>query len=67
VGQALYFFHGKRRPVELSEKHINQFLSHLVVNSRVAASMQNQALCALVFLYRHVLQKELGAGIGRLN
>jgi len=39
---------------------VNQFLSHLAVKRRVAASTQNQALCALVFLYRHVLQKELG-------
>ncbi len=55
------YFHGKRHPADLSEKHVNQFLSHLAVKGRVAASTQNQALCALVFLYRHVLHKELGA------
>ncbi len=55
------YFHGKRHPVDLNENHINQFLSHLAVKGRVAASTQNQALCALVFLYRHVLQKDLGA------
>ncbi len=54
------YFHGKRHPADLSEKHVNQFLSHLAVQGRVAAATQNQALCALVFLYRHVLQKELG-------
>ena len=53
-------FHGKRHPKEMGETHVNQFLSHLAVKGRVAASTQNQALCALVFLYRHVLLKELG-------
>jgi integron integrase len=55
------YFHGKRHPKDLDEVHVNQFLSHLAVKGRVAASTQNQALCALVFLYRHVLHKELGA------
>lgn len=54
------YFHGKRHPADLGEHHVNQFLSHLAVKGRVAASTQNQALCALVFLYRHVLEKELG-------
>jgi integron integrase len=53
-------FHNKQHPKDLRESHVNQFLSHLAVKGRVAASTQNQALCALVFLYRHVLQKELG-------
>jgi integron integrase len=55
------YFHEKRHPKDMGETHVNQFLSHLAVKGRVAASTQNQALCALVFLYRHVLQKELGA------
>ncbi len=50
-------FHGKRHPSEMGEPEINSFLSHLAVRDRVAASTQNQALCALLFLYRHVLQK----------
>jgi len=54
------YYHGKQHPKDLGETHVNQFLSHLAVKRRVAASTQNQALCALVFLYRHVLQKELG-------
>jgi hypothetical protein len=37
---------------------IEAFLSHLAVNEKVAASTQNQALCALLFLYRHVLKLE---------
>jgi integron integrase len=50
-------FHGKRHPAELTEPEINGFLSHLAVRDHVSASTQNQALCALLFLYRHVLEK----------
>lgn len=53
-------FHGNRHPSEMGEKEINAFLSHLAVNKHVSASTQNQALCAIVFLYRHVLNKEIG-------
>ena len=53
-------FHNKRHPNEMSEVEINQFLSHLAVKKNVAASTQNQALCAIVFLYKHVLKKEVG-------
>lgn len=54
------FFHGKRHPAEMGEKEIADFLSYLAVKKKVAASTQNQALCAIVFLYRQVLQMELG-------
>jgi len=53
-------FHGKRHPNDLGEEHIRQFLTQLAVNKRVSASTQNQALCALVFLYKHVLNCKLG-------
>ncbi len=43
----------------MGEKEIASFLSYLAVDKKVAASTQNQALCTSVFLYRHVLQKEL--------
>lgn len=56
----LILFHGKRHPSEMGEKEINEFLSHLAVNEHVSASTQNQALCAIVFLYRHILNKEIG-------
>jgi len=49
-------FHGKRHPRELGEPEINAFLTHLAVKDRVAASTQTQALAALLFLYRHVLE-----------
>ncbi len=51
------FFHNKRHPLEMGEPEINAFLSHLAVKDRVSASTQNQALCALLFLYRQVLEK----------
>jgi integron integrase len=52
-------FHKKRHPKEMSEKEINEFLTHLAVNKKVSASTQNQALCAIVFLYKHILNIEL--------
>ena len=51
------FFHNKRHPQEMGEPEINSFLSGLAVKDRVSASTQNQALSALLFLYRHVLEK----------
>jgi len=44
----------------MGEKEISHFLSALAVEGRVSASTQNQALCALLFLYRHVLDQNLG-------
>ena len=52
-------FNGKRHPRELDEKHVSQFLTDLAINGRVAAATQNQALNALLFLYKEVLQREL--------
>jgi integron integrase len=49
-------FHRKRHPAEMGEREINAFLTHLAVDGRVTASTQNQALSALLFLYRHVLE-----------
>ncbi|NLV30082.1 MAG: integron integrase [Acidobacteria bacterium] len=49
-------FHGKRHPKEMGETEIAAFLSALAVKGRVSASTQNQALCALLFLYRDVLR-----------
>ena len=54
------FFHGKRHPIEMGEKEINEFLSFLAIKKNVTASTQNQALCAIVFLYRHVLNRDIG-------
>ncbi|RMD59574.1 integron integrase [Candidatus Parcubacteria bacterium] len=50
------FFHNKRHPREMGAPEIEAFLTHLAVNENVAASTQNQALSALLFLYREVLK-----------
>jgi integron integrase len=53
------FFHGKRHPAELGASEVTTFLTSLAVRDKVAASTQNQALSALLFLYREVLGVEL--------
>ncbi len=52
-------FHNKRHPQEMGAAEIEQFLTHLAVKENIAASTQNQALSALLFLYRHVLKQDL--------
>jgi integron integrase len=52
-------FHDKRHPAGLAEPEITQFLNHLAIERRVSASTQNQALSAILFLYRHVVRKDL--------
>src|SRR3990172_2849866 len=54
------FFHKVRHPAEMAEPEINTFLTHLAVKEKVSASTQNQALSALLFLYRHVIGREVG-------
>lgn len=53
-------FHQMQHPRELDERHVVDFLTHLAVNRNVSANTQNLALSALVFLYKHVLDKPLG-------
>ena len=53
-------FHHKRHPREMGESEITAFLTHLAVKGNVAAATQNQALSALLFLYRNVLEQEIG-------
>lgn len=53
-------FHQKRHPREMGVAEVSRFLSDLAVPGRVAASTQNQAFNALLFLYRQVLHQELG-------
>ena len=52
-------WHGKRHPAEMGAVEVEAFLTHLAVNRRVAAVTQNQALNALLFLYRDVLKIDL--------
>ena len=53
------FFCEKRHPRDLGEPEVTKFLSHLAVQGRVSASTQNQALAAILFLYRDVLRQDL--------
>jgi len=54
------FFHNKQHPKDLNEPDVVRFLNYLANDRNVAASTQNQALSALVFLYREVIERELG-------
>ncbi|TLF46069.1 integron integrase [Halomonas urmiana] len=53
-------FHGVRHPASMGGSEVRAFLEYLAVERQVAAATQNQALNALVFLYRHVLDQPLG-------
>lgn len=53
-------FHQGRHPVEMAEADVNGFLTHLAVTEQVSASTQNQVLAALLFLYRHVIGRNVG-------
>ena len=55
VGWIRRYFHGRRHPSDLGVEHMKGFLSSLATQGHVAASTQNQALAALLFLYREVL------------
>jgi integron integrase len=52
-------FHHKRHPKEMGAAEVEAFLNDLAVRGQVAAATQNQALAALLYLYRHVLNQEL--------
>jgi integron integrase len=60
-------FHNKRHPNQMGAAEIEAFLTHLAVKENVAASTQNQAFSALLFLYRDVLHKELDGPINALR
>ncbi len=53
------FFHNKKHPADMGEAEISAFLTHLAVKNNVTSSTQNQALSALLFLYKQVLGVEL--------
>src|SRR5438128_8062767 len=53
------FFHDKRHPTDMGAPEITRFLSSLAVEGNVAASTQNQALSAVLFLYRDVLDLDV--------
>jgi len=55
------FFHNLEHPNDMGSPEIEAFLTHLAVKENVAAFTQNQALAALLFLYREVLRKDVGS------
>jgi integron integrase len=57
-------FHGKRHPRDMAEPEVRAFLTHLAINRNVAPATQNQALNALSFLYKVVLERPLDNSIG---
>ncbi|MBN2424040.1 MAG: integron integrase [Calditrichaceae bacterium] len=60
-------FHNKKHPKNMDENHIREYLSHLAVRQKVSASTQNQAMNAIVFLYKQVIKKEIGSFSGTIR
>ncbi|MBN2403458.1 MAG: integron integrase [Spirochaetes bacterium] len=54
------YFHNMHDPEKMAEKEINEFVTYLALKENVSASTQNQALCAVIFLYKQILKKEIG-------
>ena len=52
-------FHGKKHPKDMGAEEVEKFLTHLAVQGNVAASTQNQAKCAILFLYKEVFNQNL--------
>ena len=52
-------FHNKRHPEEMGHIEVGEFLSYLAVVKNVSPATQNQALCSIIFLYKHVLKSPL--------
>ncbi|MBN1957888.1 MAG: integron integrase [Desulfuromonadales bacterium] len=55
-----YILFQKRHPKDMGEEEINAFLTHLAVKDKVSASTQNQALSAILYLYRYVIGRDVG-------
>lgn len=55
--RSFILFNDKRHPNEMGNHEIERFLNHLALNRQVSPASQNQALCALIFLYRYVVKK----------
>lgn len=53
-------FHNKRHPKDMGEKEIGEFLSYLAEKKNVAGATQNQALNAIIFLYKNIIRKDIG-------
>ncbi|MBT7071902.1 MAG: site-specific integrase, partial [Anaerolineae bacterium] len=60
-------FHNKQHPKDMGDQQIGDFLIHLAIEGKVASSTQNQALSALLFLYREILHQEITASFDTLS
>jgi site-specific recombinase XerD len=60
-------FHNKRHPNEMGVPEIEAFLTHLAIEGNVTANTQNQALNAILFLYRQVLKQELDSRVDAIR
>jgi len=54
-------FHNKRHPNEMGAKEIEEYLTYLAVDKRVAPATQGQALNSILYLYKHILKRDVGA------
>ena len=61
------YFHKKKHPIEMSEREVEEYLTWLATVRHMSASSQNQAFCALLFLYRYVLEKPLKESINAVR
>ncbi len=52
-------FNDKKHPKDMGNQEIERFLNHLAVNRQVSGATQNQALCAIIFLYRYIIQRDI--------
>lgn len=52
-------FNDKKHPKVMGNFEIERYLNHLAVNRQVSAATQNQALCAIIFLYRYIVGKDI--------
>lgn len=61
------YYHNKKHPADMGKKEIEKFLTYLAVDRKVAASTQNQAFCALLFLYEKVLNLDVFSQIDAMR
>jgi len=60
-------YHKFKHPEKMAEAEINAYLSYLAVETNIGSSTQNQALAALLFLYRHIIGREIGELAGLIR
>ena len=59
IQKRFILFNQKRHPAKMGEEEVSNFLSYLAVDRRVTSATQNLALCVIVFMYKHIFEREL--------